>query len=130
VTVILEKLQCDRGMPDSFPIPLYDVATHCEKCGRPLGHPVHRDWLLMRARVSAQLVEREAIWNPFAGATPPQGLFQTMPSSPFQSYRIGADVGREGDEVVIIGPIEDSLRNFKPIRWASEWGEGEFDGNT
>jgi hypothetical protein len=35
----------------------------------------------------------------------------------FRSYRMGIDVGREGDEVIVFGPIEDDLSNFTVLGW-------------
>lgn len=50
--------------------------------------------------------------------------------NPFQQkYRVGADFGVEGDEVVVFGPIEDRLEGMRPLLWFSEWGDGVFVGS-
>lgn len=82
----------------------------CIHCGGAPDAPQHVAWRKRIVQAALKVTAREASFNPsLPDAGPTMGLFQ--------SYQVGMDVGREGDEVVIFGPIKDSLKNFRPIGW-------------
>lgn len=79
----------------------------CIHCGGAPDAPQHLIWRKRTVQTALEITERESSFDPtVAQQARSQGLFQT--------YLVGDS---NGEPPLIIGPIEDSLKNFRVLGW-------------